>query len=161
MDLPAGEFRDASTIITVCGDVASDFRSFHADDDVADGVPADVVGARAAAAAGGRKAAAPAHVLLAGQVQASFSSQTLAQWLQDQAIPVTVAETGQALDLGEGARLKVLDVSPRGATLLLEWQSFRVLLPGGENLDTCQRNVDRGVFRISGNSLFIGIYGLE
>ncbi len=38
---------------------------------------------------------------------------------------------GQVLDLGEGAILKVLTVSERGAILLLEWNRFRALLPLG------------------------------
>jgi beta-lactamase superfamily II metal-dependent hydrolase len=40
------------------------------------------------------------------------------------------------LDLGEGARLEVLSVTPRGAVLLVEWQGFRALLPVGMNFDT-------------------------
>jgi hypothetical protein len=58
------------------------------------------------------------------------------QQLADRAIPVTPAEAGQQLDLGGGASLKVLNLSPRGATLLVEWDRFRALLPIGENLDT-------------------------
>ena len=38
-------------------------------------------------------------------------------------------------DLGEGARLEVLGVSPRGAVLLVEWDGFRLLLPMGVNFD--------------------------
>src|SRR5271157_324904 len=43
---------------------------------------------------------------------------------------------GQTLDLGSGVTLKVLDVSPLGSTLLIEWNGFRALLPIGENFDT-------------------------
>jgi hypothetical protein len=50
-------------------------------------------------------------------------------------IPVTIAEVGHALDMGDGAQLKVLAVSRRGAVLLLEWQNFRALLPLGIDLD--------------------------
>jgi hypothetical protein len=46
------------------------------------------------------------------------------------------AEQGQAFDLGDGARLRVLSLSPRGATMLLEWNDFHLLLPIGEDLDT-------------------------
>jgi len=81
----------------------------------------------------------PRSVLLGGQQQASFSSGALLQLLSDQAIPVTEADAGQVLDLGQGARLKVVDVSPRGASLLLEWKAFRALLPVGENLDSLSR----------------------
>lgn len=78
----------------------------------------------------------PENVLWAGNEQASFSSQDLRQWLADHSIPVTQAETDQTLDLGKGATLKVVDVSSRGATLLIEWDGFRALLPIGENFDT-------------------------
>ena len=73
---------------------------------------------------------------MAAPAQASFSSSTLVQWLTDEAIPITEAEPGQSLDLGDGARLQVLNLSPRGATLLVEWNEFRLLLPIGEDLDT-------------------------
>jgi competence protein ComEC len=78
----------------------------------------------------------PKNVLWSGNQQASFSSRNLAQLLADQSIPVTQANEGQALDLGNGATLKVLNVSSLGSTLLVEWNSFRVLLPIGENLAT-------------------------
>lgn len=78
----------------------------------------------------------PKNVLWSGNQQASFSSRNLAQWLADQSVPVMQAEEGQVFDLGDGATLKVLNVSSLGSTLLIEWNSFRVLLPIGENLDT-------------------------
>lgn len=78
----------------------------------------------------------PSNALLAGNAQASYSSGAVIQWLDDQAIPIQRAEIGQSLDLGQGAKLKVLDVSTRGATLLVEWNSFRALLPIGEDLNT-------------------------
>ena len=71
-----------------------------------------------------------------GNQQASFSSRDLDKWLTDHSTPVTQATEGQALDLGQGATLKVLSVSSLGATLLIEWNSFRALLPIGENFDT-------------------------
>ena len=46
-------------------------------------------------------------------------------------IPVTEAEIGHALDLGEGGTLRVLTAGKRGAILLLEWGRFRVILPQG------------------------------
>ncbi len=45
--------------------------------------------------------------------------------------PLMTAQTGQALDLGQGALLKVICVGKRGGVLLLEWRSFRFLLPMG------------------------------
>jgi competence protein ComEC len=78
----------------------------------------------------------PAHVLWSGNQEASSSSRQLDGWLAGQIIPVTFAKQGQTLDLGDGATLKVLDVSPLGSTLLIEWNGFRALLPIGENFDT-------------------------
>jgi competence protein ComEC len=78
----------------------------------------------------------PRNVLLGANAQASFSSRLVMQWLADEAIPAQRAEAGQTLDLGNGAVLKVVHVSSRGATLLVEWKTFRLLLPIGENLDT-------------------------
>lgn len=75
----------------------------------------------------------PSNVLWAGNVEASFSARTLDAWFVDQNITVTPAETGSALDLGEGAFLHILNVNSRGAVLLLEWNEFRALLPIGMN----------------------------
>ena len=61
------------------------------------------------------------------------------QWLTDERIAVTDAQEGHALNLGDGARLTVVDLSPRGATLLVEWDIFRMLLPVGADLDTVGR----------------------
>jgi competence protein ComEC len=78
----------------------------------------------------------PKNVLLGGNQQASFSSQEVMGWLADESIPVTRAEEGQTLDLGEGASLKLVNISSNGSTLLIEWNGFRSLLPIGENFDT-------------------------
>lgn len=75
----------------------------------------------------------PSNVLWAGNVEASFSARNLDEWFVDQNIPVTQAETGSELDLGEGAVLHILNVNSRGAVLLLEWNEFRALLPIGMN----------------------------
>jgi competence protein ComEC len=78
----------------------------------------------------------PDHVLWAGSPDASYSAGQLSLWLTNNATPVTPAYLGAALDLGQGATLKVASVSPRGAVLLVEWQGFRALLPVGMNFDT-------------------------
>jgi competence protein ComEC len=78
----------------------------------------------------------PRNVLWGSKEQSSFSSRKLAEWLTEQSIPVTKAEKGQTLDLGQGAMLKILSISSRGATLCIEWNGFRALLPIGENFDT-------------------------
>jgi competence protein ComEC len=76
------------------------------------------------------------NVLWAGNVDASWSAGELDRWLAAKETPVTFAYPGAVLDLGEGARLEMRSVSPRGAVLLVEWQGFRALLPVGMNLDT-------------------------
>jgi competence protein ComEC len=76
------------------------------------------------------------HVLWAGNPDASYSAEQINLWLTNNAIPVTPAFTGAALGLGQGATLKVISVSSRGAVVLVEWQGFRALLPVGMNFDT-------------------------
>jgi competence protein ComEC len=77
----------------------------------------------------------PDRVLWTGNTEASYSARALDKWLTDQSVPVTVAEAGQTLDLGDGATLKVLTSGPRGSILLIEYRGFRALFPVGFNLD--------------------------
>lgn len=73
---------------------------------------------------------------MGGPEQASFSSAALMERLDAGEIPLSKAEEGQVLNLGDGATLKVVNVSSRGSTLLLQWNTFSMLLPVGANLDT-------------------------
>jgi len=77
----------------------------------------------------------PVSALWAGNNQASFSSQKLDEWLTSHAVPLREAQTGDELDLGDGAKLRVLSVSSSGAILSVEWNNFRVILPIGVNFD--------------------------
>lgn len=77
----------------------------------------------------------PQQVLWAGPLQASRSSRNLHEKLATERIPLKLAQTGQALNLGSGASLHLLEVGQRGAVLLLEWQDFRALLPIGMSFD--------------------------
>ena len=89
----------------------------------------------------------PDNVLWSGNEQGSFSARVLDEYLTLQAIPVTIAEKDQTLDLGEGATLRVLTTGPRGSVLLIEWQNFRALLPIGmsfEALDELRNGVSVG-----------------
>jgi len=89
----------------------------------------------------------PDAVLWSGNTQASFSSRVLNEYLSMQDIFVTNAEPEQVLDLGEGATMRVLTTGPRGAVLLIEWESFRALLPIGmsfEALDALQEGASVG-----------------
>jgi len=85
----------------------------------------------------------PENVLWAGNLDASWSAGELNRWLADNKTPVTPAFPGAKLDLGQGIRLEVRSVSPRGAVLLVEWQGFRALLPVGLNFDT-QAELENG-----------------
>lgn len=77
----------------------------------------------------------PAQALWAGNVEASYPSRSLNAWLTSHQVRVTRAEADQTLDLGDGATLRVLFVDKRGAVLLVEYGSFRVLLPVGMGFD--------------------------
>ena len=78
----------------------------------------------------------PKSVLWAGNPQASFSSQRLDEWLTTNRIPREKAQTGTVFDLGDGAQLHILAVSPRGAIISVEMGSFKVVLPIGVDFDS-------------------------
>jgi competence protein ComEC len=71
------------------------------------------------------------NVLWAGDANATRAARNLQEYLTNVGIEPEMAVTGQALDLGNGAMLRVLHAGESGAVLLLEWQSFRALLPVG------------------------------
>jgi competence protein ComEC len=75
------------------------------------------------------------NILWSGKPEASFSALKLVETLTLKDIPFTRAETGHSLELGGGATLNVLSVTPRGSVLLLKWKDFRALLPIGINFD--------------------------
>lgn len=77
----------------------------------------------------------PDAVLWSGNVEASFSSRVLNDYLSLRDVEVLAAEPEQMLDLGEGATLRALTVGPRGAVLLIEWKNFRALLPIGMSFE--------------------------
>lgn len=84
-------------------------------------------------------------VLWAGPTHGNPEARQAYAAVQTAGIPLELAQTGQALDLGGGGRLTVLAVSGRGATLLLEYGSFRLLLPFGldfDDLETLQTRPD-------------------
>jgi hypothetical protein len=75
------------------------------------------------------------QVLWAGPTQGTRYARHLQEALLAASIPVTLAETGHVLDLGQGARLEVLTAGKRGAILLVEWGNFRALLPLGAGFE--------------------------
>ncbi len=76
------------------------------------------------------------NVLWSGPPSGSRAARDLQASFAQAQTPVTVAQTGQSLGLGDGAVLQVLAAGPRGAVLLLKWDSFSVLLPAGLDFDS-------------------------
>lgn len=81
----------------------------------------------------------PQSVLWAGDTMGSYSAQRVNEWVLERAIPYEQARTGTELDLGDGARLRVLDSSARGMIILVEWQVFRAILPLGVKFESFER----------------------
>jgi competence protein ComEC len=77
----------------------------------------------------------PGQVLWAGPAQGTRAARNLQDTLILADIPITLAEAGHVLDLGQAARLEVLTAGKRGAILLVEWDNFRVLLPIGAGFE--------------------------
>lgn len=71
----------------------------------------------------------PEQALWCGEMDATAAARRLSETLLDAETNVVYAQAGQALDLGEGAWLRVITCSEDGATLLLEWGDFRLFLP--------------------------------
>jgi competence protein ComEC len=80
----------------------------------------------------------PENVLWSGNVEASFSARQLDVWLVERGTPVRRAETGQRLELGDGAFIEVQAEGPRGSVLLIQWKDFRALLTIGVSADTLE-----------------------
>ena len=73
----------------------------------------------------------PENVLWSGNVQASFPAQALDKFFAAQGIPVSRAEAGQKLELGDGAWVEIQAAGPRGSVVLIQYKNFRALLPIG------------------------------
>ncbi len=69
------------------------------------------------------------QVLWAGPSAGTRGAGLLREYLTETKIPLTEAENGQEVDLGDGAILKVVSANRRGAVLLLSYHHFRALLP--------------------------------
>ncbi|MCZ2123521.1 MAG: hypothetical protein LC108_14780, partial [Anaerolineales bacterium] len=76
------------------------------------------------------------NVLWSGNLQASFASQTLDKYFADTGIPVTRAEAGQKLELGDGAFIEIQAEGPRGSALFIQYKNFRAFLPIGVSEET-------------------------
>lgn len=80
----------------------------------------------------------PEQVLWSGNWEASYASRAVDKFITTNAIPVTYAEAGQRLELGQDAFLQVQAVGTRGAALLIEWNDFRALLPIGMDFESLE-----------------------
>jgi competence protein ComEC len=84
---------------------------------------------------------APGQAVLSSQSPDSKARQRLLAALSQAGVAAHTFETGQTIDLGDGASLQVLADTQTGTALELSWQGFRALLPGGagfKNLDTAR-----------------------
>lgn len=71
----------------------------------------------------------PGKVLWSGPGGGTRGARALEEYLAAAEISVTLAETGQEVDLGDGAVLKVVSANRRGMTLQISDGSFQALLP--------------------------------
>ena len=102
-----------------------------------------VVTARANAALQGLPLTAerfPVELVLWNEEAATLrTGQDLFEVLQDQEAVMQRLESGQRLLLGEGAQLRVLLHGSLGTALMVEWNDFCMLVPGGFSAKTLQR----------------------
>lgn len=73
----------------------------------------------------------PGNVLWAGNTSGTRAAGELWTEINHLSIPITMMQAGQALDIGEGAKISILMVDDKGAVLWLEWNNYRLLLPMG------------------------------
>ena len=78
----------------------------------------------------------PENVLWAISSSEAASARYLQQALTEEAIPIMPAQVGQKFELGQGASLEIIGLDNYGASLWLEWNGFRVLLPIGLDKET-------------------------
>ncbi|MBC8334446.1 MAG: ComEC/Rec2 family competence protein [Anaerolineales bacterium] len=90
----------------------------------------------------------PASVLWSGNREASFASRSLDKYLLTDQIPIINAVAGQSLELGNGALLRIQAVGTRGSVLLIEWDSFRTLLPIGIDFDSLEETQNLGALSV-------------
>ncbi len=86
----------------------------------------------------------PSEVLWSGNREASYASRDLQRYLTENEIPITYAETGHRLILGEKLFLEIQDSGTRGAVILIEWNSFRAFLPIGMDFKSLEESQEIG-----------------
>jgi competence protein ComEC len=73
----------------------------------------------------------PRQVLWAGLTHGNPQARYLQALFKERSIPVVELQVGHRLDLGDGAVIEVLASGRRGATLLISYGNFSLLLPVG------------------------------
>jgi competence protein ComEC len=73
----------------------------------------------------------PGQVLWSCLAPDTLTGDRLVGFLQEEAIPSYPIRAGEMLAFGREARLELLATTDEGSALLLRWQDFRVLIPGG------------------------------
>jgi competence protein ComEC len=91
----------------------------------------------------------PLGVLWSRDLPNSNARTRLLDTLQRQGTPVTLLKSGHALDLGNGAELSIMVENSEGTALLISWEGFRVLIPGGISPYTLQEEVAGSLFYLS------------
>jgi len=71
----------------------------------------------------------PQRAFLAAALPENATGRNLRESLQIETIPL---QNGDTLDLGQGVRLQARACNPQGCALLLEWDRFAMLFPGGK-----------------------------
>ena len=77
---------------------------------------------------------APGQAVLSSQLPDSKALQSLTAALSQAGVAAHTFVSGETIDLGSGARLRVLADTQAGTAIELSWQDFRVLLPGGAGM---------------------------
>ncbi len=98
----------------------------------------------------------PRQAVFNARLPANRAYDTLVESLKKANVGLKAFASGQSVDLRNGADLRVLVENQDGTALLLEWQSFRLLLPGVVPL----KNLDR--YDLAGlSALFLGPADLD
>lgn len=73
----------------------------------------------------------PERVIWLGDPSLCWEAENLRSSLDEYRIPLIFGEEGQRLVFSDNLRIKFLSISPRGGSLLVEYENFRAILPFG------------------------------
>ncbi len=98
----------------------------------------------------------PRQAVFNARLPAGKTFDGLVESLKGAGVKLSPFVSGQSIDLGSGAVLRVLVENKDGTALLVEWQNFRLLLPGGVALNDLPKSEIAGI-----SALFLGPADLE